>query len=50
MKCHFCGRENEDVSSLAFRGKISLPTCPSCFKKVIIYMLDFNEFLKEVKG
>jgi transposase-like protein len=48
-KCHFCGRENEDVSSLEFRGKKSLPTCPSCLKKAVLYMLDFSEFLKEIE-
>jgi len=49
MKCHFCGRENEDVTCLEFHGRKSLPTCPSCLKKSIIYMLDFNEFLKDAK-
>jgi len=45
MKCHFCGRENEDVTSLEFQGKKSLPTCPNCLKKAILYVLDFAEFM-----
>ena len=49
MKCHFCGREHKDVTCLEFHGRKSLPTCTSCFKKAIIYMLDFNEFLKAAK-